>query len=65
MTTTIKYDTELAVRAMLPAVRRRLAGFELKTDLTDEELVAKLTDTLTPIVRNARVPSDAPKAAAK
>ena len=65
MNTTIKYDTELAVRALLPAVRRRLAGFELKANLTDEELVARLTDTLVPVVRNANVPEEPPKAAAK
>lgn len=55
---TIKYDTELAVRAMLPEIKRRLRGFELAVQIEDDELVNKLTDTLLPVIEH-RKPTEA------
>jgi len=52
---TMTYDTELAVRAMLPTVKRRLEGFELAPAISDEELVKCLTEVLAPVVKNSRI----------
>lgn len=59
---TLTFDTEMAVRAALPHIKTHLQRAGLESNITDEQLVAKLTATLVPVVIHP-TPSSNPRRA--
>lgn len=53
---TLTFDTETAVRAALPHLKAHLRRVELEPAIPDEELIARLTKALVPVVIHPPVP---------